>query len=138
MATDIFSRTFYSDAERASDGFGFSSSINKLLAELKKSGFDQAIPVYRKLKTTDPGFFLRENEINNWGYSLSGKNRKREALEIFRLNIYLFPNSWNVYDSYGEMLLAAGDKAQARRMYQKSVELNPNNKNGKKILESIK
>jgi len=45
--------------------------------------------------------------------------------------------SWNVYDSYGEVLLKHGKKQDAIKMYQKSMELNPNNENGKKVLEEI-
>jgi len=37
----------------------------------------------------------------------------------------------------GEALLKAGQKEEAIKMYQKSVELNPNNVNGKKILKEI-
>jgi predicted negative regulator of RcsB-dependent stress response len=49
----------------------------------------------------------------------------------------LFPNSWNVYDSYGEALLNTGEKEEAIKMYKKSIELNPKNEAGKKILEQL-
>ena len=43
----------------------------------------------------------------------------------------------NVYDSYGEALLLAGRNEEARKMYKKSLELNPQNERGRQILQSI-
>ncbi len=60
-----------------------------------------------------------------------------KALEVFKLNVELNTDSWNAYDSYGESLLKNGQKEEAVKMYKKSVELNPNNENGKKILKEI-
>ncbi len=49
----------------------------------------------------------------------------------------LNPQSWNVYDSYGEALLMNGNKDMAIKMYQRSLELNPGNDNAKKILKDL-
>ncbi len=136
-AHDIFNELYYTATERASDGFGFSKSINELLAGLQKKGVDHAENVYKEIKNSDPTFNLNEDEVNNLGYALLRKRKIAEALQIFKLNVKLYPNSWNVYDSYGETLLAAGQKDEAIKMYQQSIELNPNNENGKKVLEQI-
>lgn len=68
---------------------------------------------------------------------MMSKNQLKEALEIFKLNVHLFPQSWNAYDSYGEALLKSDRKAEAIAMYKKSVALNPANDNGKKVLETL-
>jgi tetratricopeptide (TPR) repeat protein len=60
------------------------------------------------------------------------------AYEVFKIDIGLFPESWNVYDSYGEILLKKGRKEEAIRMYERSIELNPKNENGLKVLKQIK
>ena len=65
------------------------------------------------------------------------KGKDKEAKAIFRLNTIVFPDSWNVYDSYGEVLLKMGDKAAAIKAYQQSVKLNPDNEHGKRVLEGI-
>ena len=44
------------------------------------------------------------------------------ALEVFKINSFLFPKSFNVYDSYGEVLLHSGKKDQAIIMYKKIPE----------------
>lgn len=108
-----------------------------LRINLQKIGFNKAIEFTKKEKRGNSEFNPKEFELNNWGYRLLSRNQHKEALEIFKLNVYLFPNSWNVYDSYGEILLKMGDKNRAIEMYKKSVELNQNNENGKSILEKI-
>jgi D-alanyl-D-alanine-carboxypeptidase/D-alanyl-D-alanine-endopeptidase len=137
IAEEIFERNYFTVAERSSDAFRFSPSVNMLLSQLKKEGFDRAIEAANELKKNNPQFHLKENEVNSWGYFLSGKNEDAKALEIFKMNVALYPDSWNVYDSYGEMLLKTGQKEEAIKMYKKSLELNPKNENGKKVLEEI-
>ena len=78
-----------------------------------------------------------EGSLNSWGYTLLNQGKAAEALEVFKLNTMLFPNSWNAFDSYGETLLKAGQKAEAIKMYEKSVELNPGSENGKKVLKAL-
>jgi CubicO group peptidase (beta-lactamase class C family) len=92
---------------------------------------------------------LSEDEMNIIGYDFMGgsnnpnpykfpeEQKYKEALEILKINVELFPNSWNAYDSYGEILLKVGQKETAIKMYQKSVELNPKNTGGQKILEQL-
>ena len=58
------------------------------------------------------------------------------ALEVFKINSFLFPKSFNVYDSNGEVLLHSGKKDQAIIMYKKSLSINPNNIKAKEILKN--
>ena len=60
-----------------------------------------------------------------------------EAIEVFRLNVELFPDSFNVYDSLGEAYMKSGDKENATKNYRKSLELNPGNDNAKKMLKEL-
>lgn len=108
--------------------------LRKNLGEI---GFDKAIEFTKKTKKSSPEFVPQETELNNWAYRMMANNQQAEAAEIFKLNVYLFPNSWNAYDSYGEVLFKTGKKDKAIEMYKKSVELNPENENGKQMLLKI-
>ena len=79
-----------------------------------------------------------EDNMNTTGYNLINAKRINDAIEVFRLNVKLFPDSWNTYDSLGEALALSGDKAEAIENYEKSITLNPNNTNGKTALEKLK
>jgi len=111
--------------------------LTYLRKNLRAIGFENAIDFVKKEQKTNPSFNPNESELNDWAYRMMANKQEKEALEIFKLNVYLFPKSWNVYDSYGEILLKMGDKSKAIEMYRRSIELNPENENGKKILEGI-
>jgi len=77
------------------------------------------------------------NLINRVGYQFLRLKNVASALEVFRLNIGLFPDSWNVYDSYGEALLASGDRESAIKNYQKALKLNPDSKSANAMLKKL-
>ncbi|MCY1023021.1 beta-lactamase family protein [Pyxidicoccus sp. MSG2] len=99
-----------------------------VMATLEKSSAAEAIARYRTLKTTKATEYdFAERELNNVGYRLLGSGRVAEAIEIFKLNVEMFPGEGNVYDSLGEAYLAGGNKEQALVNYRRAVELNPKN-----------
>ncbi len=113
-------------------------SLARLYAvQLMREGMDTAKSELETLRKDTLAYSLNEEEFNNLGYDLLGNNKISEAVEVFKINIDLFPESWNVYDSYGEALLLIGKKKDAIKMYKKSIELNPQNQNGRRILEEI-
>jgi Flp pilus assembly protein TadD len=78
-----------------------------------------------------------ENDFNNLGYQLLQENRLESAVYVFETNVRLYPDSWNAWDSLGEILGKAGQKERAIKSYRKSLELNPGNKNGKAVLKQL-
>jgi dienelactone hydrolase len=112
-----------------------SSPLRRTIAE---RGVEAAIGQYRELKKTKPNRYdFGEQELNALGYELLSTNRVREALEIFKLNVEMFPQAFNTYDSLGEAYLAAGQREQAIKNYQKSLELNPQNTNAVEALKRL-
>jgi tetratricopeptide (TPR) repeat protein len=51
--------------------------------------------------------------LNNFGYSLINQNRLDEAIEVFKINIRLYPEVANCYDSISEAYLNAGNADMA-------------------------
>ena len=78
---------------------------------------------------------LSEALLNRVGYDLLGRGLAREAVVVLRRNAELYPMSWNVYDSLGEALAAAGEPAAAAASYRRSLELNPDNGNARRWLD---
>ena len=60
-----------------------------------------------------------------------------EAIEVFKLNAEVFPQSSNVYDSLGEGYMKNDDKQKAILNYNKSLELNPENNNAVEMLKQL-
>jgi hypothetical protein len=78
-----------------------------------------------------------ESQINERGYSLMEAERTASAFELFRLNTLLFPESWNAWDSLGEVQYGMGQRERSLESYTRSVELNPENENGRQWIERI-
>lgn len=78
-----------------------------------------------------------EYHLNGLGYTILPTD-KTAALQIFRLIVDIYPQSWNAWDSLGEALAVSGNKAEAIKAYEKSIALNPNNKPGIEMLKKLK
>jgi tetratricopeptide (TPR) repeat protein len=109
-----------------------------ILNALHEGGAGAAARRYAELKATRPGeYVFNEEELNGLGYALLHKKRVRDAVAIFELNVREYPDAWNPHDSLGDAYAAAGDTAAAVRSYRRSLELNPENENAKKMLEKL-
>ena len=95
------------------------------------NGAAAAIKEYRTLKAGAAAaeYDFAETELNQLGYRLLQTNKVADAIEIFKLNVEVYPQSANVYDSLGEAYMTKGDKDLAIANYKKSLELDPKNTN---------
>jgi len=100
-------------------------------------GPDGATKAYKKVVSSGDGYYFDEKEFNSVGYILLNSGRKKEAVAVFALNVEMYPDSWNVYDSLAEGYLGLGNTEKAKSLYAKSLEMNPDNDNGKKMLAMI-
>ena len=117
---------------------GFAPTLEAFRAEVGKRGFDHANAVYTDFKTGDADFKLEEGKVNDWGYSLLMDNHLSEAIEIFKFNIVLNPESANAYDSLGEAYAKSGQKDLAIANYEKSLAKNPDNAHAREQIEKLK
>ena len=109
-----------------------------LLRAINEEGLNAGLNKYREIKQSFPDDYeIDEIEINALGYSFLGKNRMEEAIEIFKINIEEFPESFNVYDSMAEAYMTNGDNELAIEYYKKSLEINPQNTNGINMLKKL-
>lgn len=82
--------------------------------------------------------FDNHSVLNSYGYRILEKEIEPGwAMELFKLNVQLFPEDGNLWDSLGEAYLNYGEKEQAIRSYTKAVELG-NEESQKKLTELIK
>lgn len=81
---------------------------------------------------------VSEDGMNQLGYTLLRLKRLDDAIAVFEQNTEDHPASWNVWDSLAEAYMDKGDKSQAIRFYEKSLQLNPDNANGASQLKKLK
>ncbi|CAN5452962.1 hypothetical protein BH23BAC1_BH23BAC1_17440 [soil metagenome] len=79
-----------------------------------------------------------ESSLNAAGYKLMSTDKIKEAIDVFKLNVQLFPQSANTYDSLGEANALDGNKELAIKNYEKAIELNPKNEGAKTALAKLK
>lgn len=102
------------------------SLARALYKTLLKEGVKAALAEYHDLKEKHADAYdFDENELNTLGYRLLRTDRIGEAIEIFKLSVKAYPESWNVYDSLGEAYLVNGNRESALENYQISLEKNP-------------
>lgn len=105
---------------------------------VREQGTEAAIKQYYELKKTKPDVYdFSEPELNTLGYILLGERRIKEAIEIFKLNVAVYPDGFNTYDSLGEAYLANNERELAIKNYKRSLELNPQNTNATDVLKRI-
>lgn len=112
---------------------------NDFLSILNTKGVDSAAQYFGTFFTREPQVqMFSEAEMNRMGYQYLQSGKTREAIELFRINSIAYPDSWNVYDSLGEALLKDGQTDIAKKNYERSLAINPDNENAKTILNGLK
>jgi tetratricopeptide (TPR) repeat protein len=98
-----------------------------------------AINKYHDLKKNHPNDYnFKESQLNGFGYQLLQVGKVDLAIAMFKLNIESYPESANVYDSMGEAYMVKGNKDEAIANYEKSLKLNPKNKNAEDNIKKLK
>jgi CubicO group peptidase (beta-lactamase class C family) len=109
-----------------------------LLKTIQDQGIAAGVTQYRDLKAKQPNVYdFTEPQLNQLGYQLLQTNKRKEAIEIFKLNVEAYPQSANVYDSLGEAYMVEGNNEQAIVNYKKSLELNPQSPSGALALKRL-
>lgn len=103
---------------------------------LNTASLEEIIAQYKAMyngKFTPP-----ENMINTLGYRLVSQQQHEKALQAFLWNTENYLNSWNAFDSLGEMYKIMGDTKNALKNYQISLQLNPENENAVQMIKALK
>ena len=75
-----------------------------------------------------------EYELNSLAHLLLQQGQKEEALKIFQVNYYLYPESSRVLSSLGEGYCKTGDQKNAVSNLERALEINKDPKMVKEIL----
>ena len=111
--------------------------IPKQKAAVLEKAYAQSLIMANESKKNEIKFGHSEDDITSWGYSYLEKGDIEKAIEIFKINVLLYPLGWNTYDCLGEAYLKDGQIQLALKNYKKSLELNPKNDNAVKVLDKI-
>lgn len=105
---------------------------------LEEGNFEEGLKAYQEIMKTnadDPA--VSENNLNRLGYRFMGAENLKLAQDIFKVNMLLYPESFNVYDSYAEACMKIGELDLAIENYKKSYSLNEKNTNALNMIKEI-
>jgi len=105
---------------------------------IREEGIEAGLKKFNEIKSdTDSKLVISESSFNLLGYKFLNEGKNEEALEIFKLNVKEYPESFNAHGSLAEAYMKCENKEEAIKNYQKSLELNPENERAKMMLEKI-
>lgn len=100
------------------------SVVDILEMSLEREGIDAARDRFRVLlRFGSDSIRVNQVELNTFGYRLMGEDRIEEAIAVFEMNVEAYPESANTYDSLADAYREAGRLEDARRNYERAVEL---------------
>ena len=109
-----------------------------LYQTIQEENIEAAVKQYYDLKMAQPATYdFSENELVVLGYRLLHEKKITDAIEVFKLSVEAYPQSYNTYDSLAEAYMDHGDKDLAVSNYQKSLQLNPANQNAVNMLKKL-
>lgn len=111
----------------------FVISLYKIINE---KGFDYVKANVEKLAEQE-GLPYDDRFLNHFGYQFLNGNKVDIAINLFKINVELFPKVANTYDSLAEAYLKSGDKTNALKYYKMVLQLDPNNGNVKTIINNL-
>jgi hypothetical protein len=106
-----------------------------MYALYEQQGIDELLATIPEWRSTS--LKLLENELNKVGYALLNAEKATDAVRVFRRITEDFPDSANAWDSLAEGQIAAGDKAGARKSYQRVLQLLPDDEHAQAQLQSL-
>ncbi len=83
-------------------------------------------------------FYFLYSEFDTFVYRLMLADKLKEATALFVVLADLFPESYIAFDSLGEVYMRQGDNEKAIEYFNKSLALNPDNRNAKTRIEELK
>lgn len=105
---------------------------------LSAKQFDKALTGYLAIKKRDSlDSSIDEKYLNSIGYKALREKNFEEAKAIFKINVALYPNSSNVYDSLAEAYMKSGDTLRAIENYKKSLTFDSGNLSAKNLLKKL-
>jgi len=115
------------------------SIAGPMLKTIMEKDVPSAIRKYYELKSTQPDAYdFSEEELNSLAYKLFQMKKLKEAIEVLKLNVDVYPESFSAYDHVAEAYMTNGDKELAIKNYEKSLDLNRFNWNAVEKLKTLR
>lgn len=100
------------------------SSYLTIIKWLKNGQLSDENVSAQNLYTQIKGQINSPSELNACGYVLASDGKLKEAVKIFRINTFLFPENSNIWHSFAEGLYRLGEKEKALAILEYGLQIN--------------
>lgn len=107
---------------------------------IDERGIEEGIKELQRMKDVKRSYnkySIQEWVIKSVGFQLMSENKFDEAIEVFRLNVQEYPDSWEVYSDLASAYLKKDNIPLAIQYYRKALEKKPGDKNIQEILDKL-
>ncbi len=148
LAADMSFADYYNNNDPALQlamNYDASNNLMSKLTSLLEGGKKEEALRFASAYYKDPvnKYYLdrMEPDLNNEGYRLLNEGKKEIASQMFEVNMKLFPESANTYDSYAESLMLMEKNEEAIKYYEMAIAKDKDGvtaSNSKTMIEKIK
>jgi tetratricopeptide (TPR) repeat protein len=104
---------------------------------IKNGGPESLVASLNKIENLGGDVYYDEISMDFLGFKWIEMGKITEAIEVYKLNVQAFPESFSTYNSLGVAYMRNGDNENALVNFKKSLTLNPDNKNAETMLKKL-
>jgi CubicO group peptidase (beta-lactamase class C family)/tetratricopeptide (TPR) repeat protein len=108
------------------------------LVKLAGRDRDAAAELIRTSQALDPEGAASAGSLNGWAYRLQGIGQAELGVALLEIANEMYPDSANLHDSRGELLLGLGQRDAAIAAYEKALEVDPDFEHARRMLAEIR
>ena len=117
---------------------GAPPTLDTLLEQIGQQGFEHIGPIYDRLHAQNPDLALDPLQAHEWGMKLLRERRPRDAMQVLRLGVRLYPERFDfLYDGLGQAYEAAGERDAAIGSYRQALALEPRQAHARERLGAL-
>ena len=117
---------------------GAPATFEALRVEAGAKGFDHLAEAYAAMKKEKPDFKIGETPMYVWATELKDDGHLAEAIDVLKLQLQMYTDSSDAYESLGEAYQKSGEKQLAVENYKKALEKNQENSDAREKLAALR
>jgi CubicO group peptidase (beta-lactamase class C family) len=116
---------------------GGPATIRGIQSELMSLKAEKLLEIVNNAKASFPRFNIPEHKVEEIGNYLMLIKEKKQAVEVFKLNVGLYPKSVDGYLKLAMAYESIGDRGLAIKNFKRCLELDPDNKMALEYLKKL-
>jgi CubicO group peptidase (beta-lactamase class C family) len=118
-------------------GYANPYAVATLRKQLLKNGFSNAPNIWAEEKKRNPAFWISEQDMRTFAGILSEAGQKKNAVEVLKLNVGLYPQNVDALEGLAQGYLDIGNSQLAIFYAKKCLAIDQTSKNATSLLNEL-